>query len=98
MYKIINTKDGSTVGSAEKLYFIKKKASTGCYIATDEKSAQGVAYKGTAYNIQGRGGVGADDTVMLIEYDAGTIADENTAAIAENSAAIDDIIVAMLEG
>lgn len=98
MYKIINTKDGSTVGSTEKLYFIKKKPSTGCYIATDEKNAQGVAYKGTAYNIQGKDGVGADDTVILIEFDAGTITDENTAAIAENSAAIDEIIVAMLEG
>ena len=97
MYKIINVKDGSTVGSAEKIFFIKKKNSTGCYVAADEKSAQGVAYCGTAYNIQGRDGVGADDTVILIEYDAGTEADKNSAAIAENSAAIDNLIVSMLE-
>lgn len=35
MYKIINVKDGSTVGSTEKLFFIKKKESTGCYVQTD---------------------------------------------------------------
>lgn len=97
MYKLISTKDGSTVGSTEKLFFIKKKESTGCYVQTDEKNAQGVAYLGTAYNIQGRDGVGADDTVILIEYDAGTEADKNSAAIAENSAAIDHLIVTMLE-
>lgn len=61
------------------------------------KNAQFVAYLGTAYNIQGRDGVGADDTVFLIEYDAGTEADKNSAAIAENSAAIDNLIVTMLE-
>ena len=97
MYKIINIKDGSTVGSTEKLYFIQKKESTGCYVQTDEQNAQGVAYLGTAYNIQGRNGVGADDTVILIEYDAGTESDKNSAAIAENSAAIDNLIVTMLE-
>ena len=98
MFKIINTKDGSTIGSTEKLQFIKKKNSTGCYVQTDEENAQGVAYLGTAYNIQGKDGVGADDTVILIEYDAGTEADKNSAAIAENSAAIDNLIVTMLEG
>ena len=97
MYKIINVKDGSTVGSAEKIFFIKKKTSTGCYIATDEKSAQGVAYQGTAYNLQGRDGVGVDDTVFLIEYDAGAESDKTAVAIAENSAAIDNILVTMLE-
>ena len=98
MFKIINTKDGSTIGSTEKLQFIKKKNSTGCYVQTDEENAQGVAYLGTAYNIQGKDGVGADDTVILIEYDAGTEADKNSAAIAENSAAIDSLVISMLEG
>ena len=97
MYKIIKVKDGSTVGSAEKIFFIKKKESTGCYVATDEKSAQGVAYQGTAYNIQGRDGVGADDTVFLIEYDAGAESDKTAAILAENSAAIDNILISMLE-
>ena len=96
MYKIINIKDGSTVGSTEYPNFIKKKTSTGCYIAADEESAQGVAYQGTAYNIQGRDGVGADDTVFLIEYDAGVESDKNSAAIAENSVAIDNLVISML--
>ena len=97
MFKIINTKDGTEIGSTETPRFIKKK-STGCYIQTDKQNAQGVAYKGTAYNLQGRDGIGADDTVLLIEYDAGTEADRNAAAIAENSAAIDELVISMLEG
>lgn len=97
MYKLINTKDGSTVGSTEKPYFIRKKESTGCYIPADKESAQGVAYQSTAYNICGKDGVGATDTVILVEYDAGAETDKNSAAIAENSAAIDNLIIAMLE-
>ena len=95
MYKIINTKDGTEIGSTETPRFIKKK-STGCYIQTDKQNAQGVAYKGTAYNLQGRDGIGADDTVFLIEIDGGVETDNNAAAIADCSAAIDDIVVAML--
>lgn len=98
MYKIINTKDGSTVGSTEAPLFIKKKASTGCYIQTLETKAQGIAYLGTAYNLQGREPLGADETVMLIEVDAGAEADKTAATLAENSAAIDNIIISMLEG
>ncbi|MBR1397722.1 MAG: hypothetical protein IJ563_09355 [Selenomonadaceae bacterium] len=97
MYRIINTKDGSVIGSTEAPRFIKKKY-TGCYIQSDEKNAQGVAYQGTPYNLHGRDGIGADDTVLLIEYDAGTEADRNAAAIAENSAAIDELVISMLEG
>ncbi len=97
MYKIIKVSDGETVGSTEKPYFIKKKTSTGCYVAADEETAQGVAYQCTAYNLQGRDGVGADDTVFLIKYDAGIESDEAAAAIAENSAAIDNLIISMLE-
>ena len=97
MYRIINTKDGSVIGRTEAPRFIKKKY-TGCYIQSDELSAQGVAYQGIPYNLHGRDGIGADDTVLLIEYDAGTEADRNAAAIAENSAAIDELVISMLEG
>lgn len=97
MYKIINAKDGTEIGSTENPRYIKKK-DTGCYIQTDRQNAQGIAYKGTAYNLQGRDGIDADDTVILIEYDAGTEADRTAAAIAENSAAIDELVISMLEG
>ena len=98
MYKIIDVKDGATVGRTETPLFIKKKETSGCYVQTKAESAQGVAYRGTAYNLQGKDGVGATDTVILVEVDAGTEADETAAALAENSAAIDNIIISMLEG
>ena len=93
MYKIIDTKDGAVIGSAERLLFIRKKPSTGCYISTTAKDAQGIAFQGTPYNLQGRDGVGAEDTVILVEFDLGTIADKTD----ENSAAIDNIVISMLE-
>ena len=91
MFKIINVKDGKAIGSTETPRFIKK-SSAGCYIQTDEENAQGVAYENAAYNLQGRDGIGVEDTV-----DAGAEADKNSAAIAENSAAIDNLIISMLE-
>ena len=96
MYKIINTNDGTEIGSTERPRFIKKK-STGCYIQTDEQNAQGVAYDNIAYNLQGRDGIGADETVFLIEVDAGAESDKTVAAVAANSAAIDELVIAMLE-
>lgn len=96
MFKVVNVKDGSTVGSTECPHFIKK-SSAGCFIKTDEKNAQGIAYNNAAYNLQGRDGIGVEDTVFLVKYDAGTEVDKNSAAIAENSAAIDNLIVSMLE-
>lgn len=97
MFRIINTNGGTEIGSTENPRFIKK-SSAGCYIQTDEGNAQGVAYKGVAYNLHGRDGIGAEDTIMLIEFDAGSRADETAAAIAEHSSAIDDIIISILEG
>ena len=97
MYKIINTKDGTEIGSTETPRFIKKK-STGCYIQTDEQNAQGVAYNNVAYNLQSRDGIDADDTVFLIEVDGGVESDKTAAAVAANSAAIDELVITMLEG
>ena len=90
MYKIVDVKSGAQIGVTEKPNFIKK-SSAGCFVKATEKKAQGVAYQSTAYNLQGRAGIGVSDTVALIEFDAGS-------TVAENSAAIDNLIVAMLEG
>lgn len=97
MYKIIDTKDGAVIGRTETPLFIRKKETTGCYVQTKAESAQGVAYRGTAYNLQGKDGVGATDTVILVEVDAGTEVDETAAILAENSAAVDNIIISLLE-
>ena len=97
MYRIINVSGGAEIGSTEKPRFIRRK-STGCYVQTTEDEAQGVAFRGTAYNLQGREGLGAGETVMLIEFDGGEAVGDVGAAVEANSAAIDDIIISMLEG
>ena len=97
MYKIINANGGAVIGRTETPLFIRKKTSTGCYINATEKDAQGIAFQGTPYNLQGCDGVGATDTVILVEFDAGTEADKTAATLDENSAAIDNIIISMLE-
>ena len=98
MYQIINVSDGSAVGNVEKPYYITLKESTGCFIPTDELHAQGISFLGSPYNLHGRKGIGVPDSVYLIEFDAGVANDSISAAIAENSAAIDDIIISLLEG
>lgn len=72
MYRLIKASGGAEIGVTEKPRFIKK-SSAGIYIEADEKGAQGVAYKGTPYNLYGRSGVGAEETALLIEFDGGDI-------------------------
>lgn len=101
MYKIINATDGSEIGKVEKPNYIKIKESTGVRIPLkkDEpiSNAQGIAYRDSAYNLQGTDGVGADISVFLIEMDGGIATTDNTAAITANSEAIDNLVIAMLE-
>ena len=101
MYKIINVADGNEIGKVDKPIYIKIKESTGVRIPlkADEpiENAQGIAYRNDAYNLQGKDGVGADITVLLVEMDAGIEATTNAAAIAANSEAIDQLIISMLE-
>lgn len=94
MYKIIDTNSGAVIGRTKEPSFIKKSSKADCLVSTTAKDAQGIAFKGTLYNLQGRDGIGAEDTVILVEVDAGIIADQT----AENSAAIDEILISMLEG
>ena len=100
MYKIINISDGSEIGKVENPTYIKIKEATGVRIQlkADEpiENAQGIAYRNSAYNLQGKDGVGSDITVILVKVDAGEAASDNTAAIAANSEAIDQLIVSML--
>ena len=100
MYKIINVIDGNEIGKVEKPIYIKIKESSGARIPLKAgepiENAQGIAYKDTAYNLQGKEGVGADITVFLVEMDGGIEASANAAAIAANSEAIDQLVIAML--
>lgn len=93
MYRIINTKDGAEIGSTETPRYITL-SDNGSLIEVPQEEAQGVAFKGTAYNLLNTQGVGAEDTVLLSEYDAGDNAAEtikNTASIAELETAICDL-------
>ena len=96
MYNIIRTVDGAEIGSTENVRYIRKSAS-GCYIQTDEKNAEGIVHCGIAYNLEGREGLGAEGTVMLIAYDAGQSAYEAAKKIAQHSAILDSLVASTLE-
>lgn len=97
MYLLIRTADGVEIGAVERPQYIRKSAE-GAYIETNEKDARGVAYLGVAYNLWNREPIGADETVMLVERDAGQTMSDTQRAVAANSDAIDNIIISMLEG
>ena len=90
MYRIINTNDGVEIGCTEAPRFIRK-SSAGCYVQTDELAAQGIAFKGTPYNLRDREGVGAEETVLLVEFDGGEVVGTTAEAEAQNRADIDYI-------
>lgn len=99
MYKIINTIDGSTIGRTETINWIKLKPSTGCYIkAKNKKEAQGIVFNSTAYNVFDIDEVISKDaiTVKIIEVNAGNDIDSTETALAETNAALDNIIISML--
>ena len=48
MYKLFS--EGAFLGYTEKLNYVKK-ADNGCYVATDEESAQGLAYNSKLYSL-----------------------------------------------
>lgn len=97
MYRIVNTETGQDVGKTDKPWFIQKH-SNGCFVHTDETKAQGIAYRGTPYNLLDREGVGAENTVMLIECDAGDDQSQMEAVLSDHSKAIDDLLVMTLMG
>jgi len=97
MYRIVNTETGQTVGKTDSPRFIQKH-SNGCYVQTDETNAQGIAYRGTPYNLLDRKGVGAEQTVMLIECDGGDDQSQMEATLSDHSKALDDLLVMTLMG
>lgn len=95
MYEL-KTTTGRILGLTDDPTFIRYHA-PGCYVVTDELNAQGVSYHGTAYNLAGRDGVGAEETVCypFRKVDAGDITSENIKAIAkqnERANAIEDAL------
>lgn len=69
MYKIINTNSGELVGYTESPIWIRKHKN-GCYVQTERKKAEGIAFNSTPYSIGGLDGL---DIVVVVEENAGTI-------------------------
>lgn len=92
MYRIINTNGGAEIGVTENPRYIKKSKS-GQNIGATKEEAQGIAYKSTPYNLLGTEGIGAEETVILSEYDAG----DNVAETARNTGSIAELEDAMCE-
>ena len=82
MYRIINSEGGVVIGNTEKPVYIYKK-STGCFVQTDEANAQGIAFKGTPYNLLGRDGVDAEVSVILVDFDGGEITADTADKVVE---------------
>lgn len=101
MYRIINTKDGVEVGATDKPVYIKRNPN-GVFVETTREQARGVAYKSTPYNLCRTDGVGAEDTVVVREYDGGDDAVEtlrNAESIAEMEDALceQDVLAAEIQ-
>lgn len=70
MYRIINIETNEVIGATTEVTYIRRKPSSGALIKASPADAQGIAYKSTPYNLSGRDGIGAEVTVVLIEFDA----------------------------
>lgn len=92
MYRIINTDTGAEIGSTEAPRYTKL-SENGTRIEATKEEATGIAYKGTPYNLLNTEGVGAEETVLLSEYDAG----DNVADTAKNSASIAELETAICD-
>lgn len=89
MYQII--KDNVVMAYVDQPVFIRRHEN-GCYVATSEEEAQGIAIQSVPYHILGREELpGAVETVMIVKIDGGIV-------LAEQKRAIDGLIVNILEG
>ena len=77
MYKII--KDGATVGLTGAPNYIKK-LDNGCYGLCSEQEAQGVAFNGTPYQLEGRTEMGGLEAVTVAEVNEIDVTNDHLAA------------------
>lgn len=54
MYEIIDSSNGERITICDKPRYIRIKPSTGAYIETDEKHAEGVSIIGNVYSLNGK--------------------------------------------
>lgn len=77
MYKII--KDGATVGLTGAPNYIKK-LDNGCYGLCSEQEAQGVAFGGVPYQLEGKSEMGGLDMVTVTEVNEIDVSNDHLAA------------------
>ena len=94
MYRIV--KDGDVIGLTERPNYIRLQDNNS-YGLCPACDAQGIVYEGTIYHLIGRDELPDVESISLEQVDAGSVLLDNQAAVAANAAAIDDIIVSMLE-
>jgi hypothetical protein len=90
MYRIINTKNGKTIGFTNIARYIKVKPSTGCYIQCPLCEAEGIAFASTPFNLAGKKELAEGlTTVIVSEEDDGATMSE---AIGEAVTPIDEVL------
>lgn len=94
MYKIIE--NDTLIAIVDEPRYIRR-TSAGVYVQTTVLEATGIAVHSTPYALAGHELSGSAGTVTVVPVETGEILFTNQTDIAANTAAIDDIIVAMLE-
>ena len=98
MFKIITT-SGTELGMTDSVRFIKL-SSEGSFIEATKDEADGIAFKGSPYNLAGQNAIDGAETVLVIETDGGgEVADlrATTARQAEELAQSDETAIALYE-
>lgn len=88
MYRVIsmettdNYNEGDQIAILEKVNYIKLK--NGIYINATSAEADGISIAGTVYNLKGHDSIGGGLSVVISEFDAGSL-------LAECSTKIDEL-------
>jgi hypothetical protein len=90
MYRIINTKNGKTIGFTNAVRYIKVNPSSGCYIQCPFAEAEGIAFASTPFNLSGKTELAEGLTTVVIgEEDDGVTMSE---AVSEAVTPIDEVL------
>lgn len=94
MYRIINIDTGEIIGMVTTVNYIRRKAETGAFVTANVNNAGGIAYKSVPYNLSNKEGVGADETVVLREFDAAELMAElkETTEMLEDALCEQDVV------
>ena len=90
MYRIINTRNGKTIGFTNLVRYIKVKPSTGVYIQCGAEEAEGIAFASMPFNLSGKTALDENlQTVIIGEEDDGVTMSQ---ALSEAITPIDEVL------